>query len=260
MSEELKFDEKKHEYTVDKKKYTSVTQLIGKYKNPFEADKMSELVATNCNKGLKQLIKLGFVVPTEEFAPRLEKQNPVNKTMIKKIWKENGDEASQHGTEVHNLLEHYVEQGETLGWLALLKFEKSKAKVDFGVEFIDSLEAVKLLPELKIFNEEYLVAGTGDLLVQKENGHYDLIDYKTNKKIESSSFGDKKMLAPLDHIPDCNFWHYALQQTMYKIMMQIDMDIEIDNIALLHLRDDGCELITVPFLEKEVMSIMELNK
>ena len=107
-SKKLKFNKKNHTYSVGKKKLIPVTTLISKYKNEFDEEGMSEWIATVCNKGLKQLIKLGFVIPTEEFKDRLEKTKPVNKTMVKKIWHKKRDEASEHGTRCHNALEEYI--------------------------------------------------------------------------------------------------------------------------------------------------------
>jgi hypothetical protein len=63
------------------------------------------------------------------------------------------------------------------------------------------------------------ICGQSDL-VEIVNGRVNIIDYKTNKKIDTASYTDwegksEKMLPPIDSLDDCNFNHYALQLSIY---------------------------------------------
>lgn len=45
-------------------------------------------------------------------------------------------------------------------------------------------------------------------------------DGKTNKRIRDRGYGNKKMLAPLSHLEDCEMSHYSLQLSIYQYMLE----------------------------------------
>jgi hypothetical protein len=63
------------------------------------------------------------------------------------------------------------------------------------------------------------ICGQSDL-VEVVNGKVNIIDYKTNKEIKKESYVNwegisDKMAHPVNNLDDCNFYHYALQLSIY---------------------------------------------
>ena len=64
--------------------------------------------------------------------------------------------------------------------------------------------------EASIFHSGLRLAGQIDLLLQDAEGRLVIADWKRVKEIKTdSSFGH--LIYPLDHLPDANYWKYALQ-------------------------------------------------
>jgi hypothetical protein len=60
--------------------------------------------------------------------------------------------------------------------------------------------------------------------VEVIKGTVNIYDYKTNKEIKTESYVNwegvsDRMLAPLNHLDDCNLNHYALQLSLYMYMI-----------------------------------------
>jgi len=71
-----------------------------------------------------------------------------------------------------------------------------------------------------LFHEDYGVAGTTDLIEVLPANTISLGDYKTNAKgITKYSWG-RRMMYPLDHIFDANYYHYEIQMSTYAFMLE----------------------------------------
>lgn len=83
-------------------------------------------------------------------------------------------------------------------------------------------------PELKMWNHIWRIAGRADKpTFETINGirfaHVE--DYKTNKIIRKEGYSDskipeRKMLYPIQHLPDCEYTHYTLQLSIYQYMLE----------------------------------------
>ena len=40
------------------------------------------------------------------------------------------------------------------------------------------------------------------------------MDWKRSKGVTKKAYGGKRGLAPFEHLPDSNFYHYSLQQNL----------------------------------------------
>ena len=67
-----------------------------------------------------------------------------------------------------------------------------------------------LRTELSIFSCSLRLAGQIDCICRDRNGKLVIWDWKRSKKIQMDS--QQQMKAPLSHLPDCNFFAYALQE------------------------------------------------
>jgi hypothetical protein len=134
-----------------------------------------------------------------------------------------------------------------------------------------------------IYNEKLKIAGQSDL-VFVAGGYVDIDDYKTNKEIVENSYGypanPKMMLAPVENLMDCNYWHYALQLSIYmKLILLRNKALKPGTLTLNHVefelqgRDkygfpivklvDGYPVvrkktkILTPYLEKEAIAVLK---
>ena len=197
----LIFNEKDHTYkSIDGLdiKWTSVTSLISKFKNKFDAKKVSEKVTKN----------------------KRSKWYKIKPEEIRKIWEKESKRATDLGTFYHNQREDDLcslssieRDGVTIPVFPCepLKDGKkisSKQKLEPGV-----------YPEHMVFLKSAGICGQADL-VEVVNGKVNIIDYKTNKEIKEESYKNweglsDKMLPPLQNLDDCNFNHYSLQLSIY---------------------------------------------
>ncbi len=195
----ISFDEKTHSYTNTKtnEKYISVTTFLGKYHEKFNADDIASNLIANNPKYQEKYEGIDF-------------HDAV--TMLKSEW----SKSAEIGNRVHSCLENYL-----LGY-EVLDETKSRAYNDRIQQLTNAWDRLKLkekypnhefYPELLVFNDDLKLAGQADLIIfdhAKES--FVVLDYKTNKKgITTRSYGNKKMFSPVDHLDDCNYYHYSLQ-------------------------------------------------
>jgi hypothetical protein len=135
-------------------------------------------------------------------------------------------------------------------------------------------------PEHIVFNERIGVCGQTDLVFVVD-GYVDISDYKTNKEMVFNSYkptfgSPKMMLNPVDNLEDCNFYHYALQLSIYlKLILMKNTALKPGKLTLIHVlfelegqdpygfpiikTENGIEVVKeivhyeVPFLEKEAV-------
>lgn len=138
-------------------------------------------------------------------------------------------------------------------------------------------------PEHLIFNEQIGVCGQSDLVFVCD-GIVDVSDYKTNKVMDFSSYvnwkGESKMmLNPIGNLEDCNFYHYALQLSIYmKLILIKNPNLKPGKLELIHVNFvvdsldefgfpilkmdsnayivDSIEKYLAPYLEKEAEAVL----
>lgn len=95
-----------------------------------------------------------------------------------------------------------------------------------------------------------------------------IVTHNTNKKIDTKSFFDNKskkgimMKYPLSNLPDCNYYHYALQLSTYAWMIQeLNPDYEIEDLILVHFdHDENMTVYNMPYLKQEVIKMLIFYK
>jgi len=218
----IKFIEKTHSYLSTGEhdvEWTSVTSLISKYKEFFDQD----AVAKKCVRNKKS--KWYGLVPKD----------------VKAIWKEEAKRATDLGTFYHNQREDEL--------LSLNSLGREGKDLPIFRPVIDE-EGVKHSPEQVldegVYPEHFVylmskgICGQADY-VEVVNGKINIMDYKTNKEIKTSSYVDwegnsKKMLAPLQHLDDCSLNHYRLQMSLYMyIMLKHNHHLECGTMTVRHV-------------------------
>lgn len=79
--------------------------------------------------------------------------------------------------------------------------------------------AAGIYPEHLVYLKSVRLCGQADR-IEVVGNTVNIYDYKTNKEIKLKSYVNwegksNKLNAPLEHLDDCNFYHYALQMSLY---------------------------------------------
>ena len=201
------YDSETHTYKIGSRKLQGVTGFISKYKNKFDA----ELVAENYVK------KNGGDV----------------KDLLAK-WKLEGEISCTNGTNVHTIFETYITTGEVI----LTGTPKELVAEKFIKDYFLTGKLMAVECEIVVYNEKVGLASQIDCVVKSDAGKYYILDWKTNKRIESNSY-NKFMLDPFGHIPDSNYYHYSMQLGIYKRLC----DYEIDGLYIVHIGTDNYDII-----------------
>ncbi len=198
--------------------------------------------------------------------PKFNKNNEVAKTYaakhgmsVKEVldsWKKK----SALGTVVHEALE-----------LALHNYfiedyaEEYKGYLVPGFEFIHNLpshlELIKT--ELMIYHPGFSVAGQVDFLLYNSlTGEIEIHDWKTNSSISSEglNFG-KYGFGGLTKLLDTNFWHYALQLSIYRYLLEKQFSgYKFGKLVLHHIPGNGKLVdIELPYLSDEAYYVLQKN-
>ena len=230
--ERIQFSDSDHTYLIDKKnKAVSVTELIGRYFPKFDKEFWAN----------KESIKTG---------------KPKNE--ILKKWDELGRKARDLGTELHEQIENFYNSKEYIRSKELDKFFK------FHKNHIQD----KYQPhrtEWRIFDEDKNLAGTVDMVYEKENGELFIFDWKRSKKIINSDGSIEKNnpfengLNGLSHLPSSDYVKYCLQQNIYKNILESKYDKKVSsmNLLILHPHLDNYHIIQVESFKNETKYLLD---
>jgi hypothetical protein len=120
--------------------------------------------------------------------------------------------------------------------------------------------------EWMIFDEDVRLAGSIDMVYENEiDGTLMIYDWKRCKEITKfSNFKDAAYAVTecISHLPDTNFWHYALQLNTYKTILEAKYDKKVSRMCLvvLHPNFPTYQVHTVPDLVEEMTALMALRK
>lgn len=258
----------------DNVKYISTTTLIHKFQQPYDSDFWSSYKALEFLMGYDFSLVKANLLKSKKFNSNLLKTYEINedefideKNKILKDWEDNKNNSCIRGTSIH--LEKEMEFYKNSNKKYNLK------KYGLGGEFICEKDYYELNLEKGIY-PEYLVyykdgnlriAGQIDLLI-KDGNDIIIIDYKTNKKLNHTSFFDQKtkryetMKYPLDNIMDCNMMHYTLQLSMYAYLIQkINPDFNIKLLKIIHTDHDNNEHeFVLDYKKNEIERIIKFYK
>lgn len=257
----------------DSIKYTSVTTLIGKYEQPFDKEFVSKykalekLVSKDVWKKEKGSIWKLHKIPKDFLEVYNISESDLNKVQqdILDEWATINKESCERGTKIHAELENsFYKSGINvnlqkfgIGGKFTCKKDYSELDIEYGVypEYLIYYDNPKL---------DLHIAGQIDLLVKNGN-EINIIDHKSNRKIETKGFYDfsirstKKMKFPLTSLDDCNFNHYQLQLSLYAWMIQkLNPDFIIKKLILNHYDHEGNNtLYNCVYLKEEVENMLK---
>lgn len=243
--------------------WISVTTLVSHFKKPFDVKKIAEKVSKN----------------------KKSKWYGLEPKTIQDIWEREANRSTTLGTFYHNQREVELCSFNSIEreGITVPIFKPVESNNGLKVAPNQKLEP-GVYPEHMVYLRSVGICGQSDL-VEVVNGKLNIIDYKTNKEIKTESYIDwegksEKMLAPVDSLDDCHFYHYALQLSIYMyIILKHNPKLKPGRIFIHHvtfevekedewgypitkLAEDGTPVlksvtpIQVPYLVDEVLAIM----
>lgn len=198
-------------------KYTPVSSILSKYKEPFDPYKITK-------DGLTLIAN--YVLKHGES---------------EQYWLAEWKKANKHGCDrgsafhdiresVHNKL-HQVERPKIFPVQDFQKVTDRNPGIDYSQLPNGSYR------ELTLFNRRFMIAGQADNVII-EDGYFDIDDDKTNGNFETMSFKPPRgqhrmMLYPLQSLMDCHLYHYTMQLSTYAWMLE-QFGLKARKLRLLH--------------------------
>lgn len=219
----LEFDEPSHTYTFEGQKLESVSKILSYYSIPFDHD--GKIVARKAAEG-------GITV--------LEQ---------KAIWEKKGLDSRIKGTAFHADVESYLKT-KRIPDTSNKKLVKQFSKIKFKGT---------LYSEIRLFNLNFGIAGTTDLIEVLKDNSISISDHKTSqaKKMTRFSFG-RKMLYPLNHIWDSPLDKYELQLSTYAYMLE-EAGWWVRDLTIFHIDYDKEQIkqFSMQNRRKDVINMLE---
>lgn len=259
----IAFEADTHTYTNKEtdQQYISVTTLIDKYVPEFDSNYWSLYKAIkDVLSRYNQFNMYKLSVGGWENVVESWRQNPLQRYESDVLdkqqqylleWEIKRDTACEIGTEEHKRRENsflktdYYEHEN-------ITYETPKIHNQRDILSIQDFESNRIYTELLVYNDRYKLAGQVDW-VKKNGKGVSIKDYKTNQEITKQAFRDEKLLYPLNHMPNANWYIYNLQMSLYGWMLE-QCGYVVENLTLEHTRTN--KLYEMRYLKSEVESML----
>lgn len=209
--------------------------------------KIIELVKNKFDKGIAK-----YCAGKGKYAGMDEKQ-------VLEAWETKSKNSAEWGTLLHELLEYYEKNKKCKkGYRKYLPLIKSVLS-----EYSDYK---KIYQELVLHNDEYLVAGTSDKPMLKaisKTSSVDISDYKSNEQIEFFNKYGKYLKYPLDHLQDCSYVTYSLQESIYAYFIECLTGRKIGRLYIHHIPINdpmNHKIIPVAYLRDDAIKLLNHYK
>ena len=188
-------------------------------------------------------------------------------------WDRIGRIASEVGTFVHLQTENYFQRG---FFEEVCHFTYNGKTEDISVErekqhFLHFVEDYKIRPyrqEWPVYDKELNIAGTIDLICRESDGEFIIYDWKRSGKVVNTQgapivegFGGKRGFNGIN-LPDTAFYHYCIQQNLYRYMLETYYGIHVKAMNLVVLCPDypTYYIASVPKMDDVIRQIVSVCK
>lgn len=228
----ISFDEQTHIYSLGGKQLQSVTNFVNNSFPQFDAEFHAKKQAEKTGKSVEDVLKM---------------------------WADKGEESRSLGTALHKRIEGYYQD------ISFLNTEEDEA-FNLFKQFANKITLEPYRTEWAVFDETHNIAGTIDF-VDYQNGEYIIYDWKRSDKIidnglpvKHNKYGEKGKY-PLEHLHNTPYYHYALQLSLYKFILENNYGMIISDLRLgiFHPSYNKPYVLRMPYLEKEINDIFGLR-
>jgi hypothetical protein len=181
--------------------------------------------------------------------------------------------ASEVGTFMHEQTENYFKTGrfETTYQFC---YEGETEEVNIEPErqhflrFVNDYHIRPYRQEWPVYDVPLNIAGTIDLICKDADGDFVIYDWKRSRKVVDATgrpivegFGGKMSLNGIS-VPDTSYYHYCLQQNLYRYMIQEHYGIRVKalNLVVLCADYDNYKLVPVPIMNDVIEQIVNICK
>lgn len=228
----IKFYPEPHLYKINDIPAPSVSTIIAKFFPEFDSVKWSEIKSP----------ELGMTASEVQI-----------------MWADKGSKAATDGHFLHEQIENfYLKKGHDRpeGFHLFDKFHN------------DHIGLKPYRSEWRIFDEEFHIAGTVDLIAKTPEG-YEMYDWKRSKKVVNPVTGEpiklnkwQSGIGELNVIADTSYNRYCLQQSLYKYILEKNYGIQVAKMYLvvLYPEYERYYKVSVPYLKDQVKFILKSNQ
>jgi len=243
----ITFVEDGHSYLIDGVLNTSpsVTRLLKQFKKKFDVD---------------------------QAALRVAKRQGTTADHIKAEWEMNNLYSTTIGSMFHKYVENfYCKKDDPFeGNFNMLGFdEKQKIKENlpklvgyFNNFYSDHSEYDSVKSEFVVGDlDDTKVCGMLDMLAVNSNtGSLELWDFKTNKKIAHSTYGN--LFYPFDDMCEGQINEYTIQLNTYKYFVEKYTNLKIDKMKIIwfNVVNDNYKLFEMPDIQSRIIQMLERYK
>ena len=259
----IRFFEEGHKYVIltePDTPYTSVTTWNHSHFPHFDADEVIHNMMKG--KGWKEGHKYWGLTPKE----------------IKDQWNSNKDAVAGAGTDLHFEIEcfnndpRYAFKYSNKELYEIYMADNKGIHESKPIEWQYYINFIRDYPHLKPYRTEWLIyhddvkiSGSIDMVYENTDGTLSIYDWKRAKNITRiNNFNKFALSTTVCHLPDSNFWHYALQLNTYKRLIERKYGKTVTDLYLVRLHPDAeeknYELIKLPDLTKEIDELFEQRK
>ncbi|MFN8436258.1 MAG: hypothetical protein U0V72_01370 [Cytophagales bacterium] len=229
--ERISFYPENHVYLIDGIPFESASKIISKFFPEFDSyEKASKLNPNNPLFGLE----------IEE---------------IIKIWNTSKFESARKGTLLHEQIEKFYLQNTYIKTDEFHLFEKF---------VLDHQNLNPYRTEWRIFDEDFNIAGTIDLIAKNGND-FEIYDWKRSKKVIDfngkpiiNDIWGKKGIGNLTDLPDTSYNRYCLQQSIYRYILEKKYNLKISKMYLIILHPEYTNYykLETPYWKNRIENIL----
>lgn len=194
---------------------------------------------------------------SEFHAKRKAEALGITKEAVLEMWDKKGRESREQGTVMHKKIESFY----------LGKEPSTDETFELFKIFADKIALKPYRTEWAVYDREQKIAGTIDF-VDYQNGEYIIYDWKRSDKliaknglpIKNSLYGEKA-LPPIENLDDSPYYHYALQLSLYKYILDKNYGITVSKLRLgiFHPSYNKPYVLEMPYLQNEIDTLFGLR-
>lgn len=191
------------------------------------------------------------------YAKRKAETLGITKEEVLEMWDKKGRESREQGIEMHKKIEAYY----------LGKSVSTDETFDLFKIFANKITLKPYRTEWAVYDWEQKIAGTIDF-VDYQNGEYIIYDWKRSDKliaknglpIKNNLYGEKA-LPPIDNLDDSPYYHYTLQLSLYKYILEKNYGIIVSKLRLgiFHPSYNKPYVLEIPYLKNEIDTLFGLR-
>ena len=194
---------------------------------------------------------------SEFHAKRKAEALGITKEAVLEMWDKQGRESREQGTIMHKKIESFY----------LGKEPSTDETFELFKIFANKITLKPYRTEWAVYDWEQKIAGTIDF-VDYQNGEYIIYDWKRSDKliaknglpIKNSLYGEKA-LPPIENLEDSPYYHYALQLSLYKYILEKNYGITVSKLRLgiFHPSYNKPYVLEMPYLQNEIDTLFGLR-